>query len=89
MRKAGPTANARLEYIFRTTLSRKPTAGEQKRLVKLYEEQLSHYLAEPNEAKQLIEVGESCADKSVSVAELAACTIVANVIFNLEEFGTR
>ncbi len=43
------------------------------------------YLATPEEARKLIAVGESKADSSVSAPQLAAMTLLANQLLNLDE----
>ena len=46
---------------------------------------LQHYQAEPNEAEKLIAVGESKADAKLDKPTLAAYTMVANELMNLDE----
>ena len=43
------------------------------------------YEAAPEEAKKLINVGSSTPDSELSIVELAAWTIVANQILNMDE----
>ncbi len=51
----------------------------------VYDDLLAHYKAELAEAKKLIAVGESKADPKLDAAELAAWTMVANQLMNLDE----
>jgi hypothetical protein len=44
-----------------------------------------HYAEASEDAGKLIHVGESLADKSIPRAELAAWTMVANEMMNLDE----
>jgi hypothetical protein len=46
---------------------------------------LAFYKANPEEAKQLLEVGESPADASLNPETLAAWTMLANELMNLDE----
>ena len=45
----------------------------------------AHYKAKPNEAKELITVGETKPAQDLDPADLAAWTLIANTIFNLDE----
>jgi hypothetical protein len=44
-----------------------------------------HYAARAEEAVKLIDVGDSSPDESIVSAELAAWTMVANQLMNLDE----
>jgi hypothetical protein len=71
------------ELAFRLCLMRKPTAAESDRLVKLYETELIHYRANPDAARKMSGTSESDAP------ELAAWTVVGNVLLNLDEMITK
>ncbi|HTD87375.1 MAG TPA: DUF1553 domain-containing protein, partial [Candidatus Binatia bacterium] len=71
------------ELAFRLCLARKPTAAEVDRLVKLYESELAHYRSDLEAAKYMAGTKESDA------AELAAWTVVGNVLLNLDEAITK
>ncbi|HKQ40474.1 MAG TPA: PSD1 and planctomycete cytochrome C domain-containing protein, partial [Verrucomicrobiae bacterium] len=71
------------ELAFRLCLARKPTAAELERLAKLYETELKHYRANPEAAKYMAGTKES------NAAELAAWTVVGNVLLNLDEMITK
>jgi hypothetical protein len=45
----------------------------------------SHYQGHPDDAKKLLSVGESKADPSLDAATLAAWTMLANQLLNLDE----
>ena len=66
-------------------LSRHPDAKEQEILVRLYEEQLKHFEANPTEADQLIRIGQKPPDASISVAKIAAATVLAQALLNHDE----
>jgi len=71
------------ELAFRLCLTRKPTSAELDRLVKLYETELSHYRDNVDAAKKISGSSES------NAAELAAWTVVGNVLLNLDEMITK
>ena len=71
------------ELAFRLCLARKPTSAELDRLVKLYESELAHYRADMEAAKFM------AASKDGNAAELAAWTVVGNVLLNLDEMITK
>jgi hypothetical protein len=48
-------------------------------------ELLAEYKAKPEEAKKLIAVGDSKADVKLEPSELAAWTMLANELMNLDE----
>ncbi len=50
-----------------------------------FDKLLTYYQAHPEEAKQVIEVGESPPDKSLDPVALAAWTMLANELMNLDE----
>jgi hypothetical protein len=66
-------------------LSRHPDAKEQEILVRLYEEQLKHFEANPAEADQLIRIGQKPPDPSISAAKIAAATVLAQALLNHDE----
>ena len=49
----------------------------------------AHYASEPDAAKQLIAAGESKPDPRFDPRELAAWTMIGNVILNLDEAITK
>ena len=79
----------RLRYGFRCTTSRLPNENEAEALKRLYENQLSVFRAAPQSADKLLHVGESPVDPSFEACELAAWTMVANVLLNLDEVVTQ
>ncbi len=85
----GATSEARLRFAFRRVTSRTPTDEELAVLVGGLNDDLAHFRQDPAAAKQLIVLGESKAVASVDPAELAAYTLTANVLLNLDEVVTR
>jgi hypothetical protein len=87
IREAGSTAADRAARGFRLVLSRQPTAAEIDRLVRLHDEARTEYAASPEDARKMATdpLGPPPADLQADIADLAAWTVVANVILNLDE----
>jgi hypothetical protein len=50
-----------------------------------FNEMRKHYAADPKSARSLVKIGESKRDASIPEAELAAWTMVASEMLNLDE----
>ncbi len=85
----GTKPQERIAFAFRLATARKPTAKEISVLEKIFNVQLSKYRADVDAAKKLLAVGESPRNEKLDAAELAAWTIVANTILNLDETVTK
>jgi hypothetical protein len=70
-------------------MGRAPKAEEIRVLLKLYEEQLAAYRANDQAAAKLLGVGESGHNEALNPSELAAWTVVASTILNLDETVTK
>ncbi len=77
----------RVRYAFRRCLSRPPSASELRRMVELFETELSRLRAQPNAARALLEGRSVPAD--TPHPELAAAFFVASVLLNLDETISR
>ena len=82
-------ANARATFAFRTALARMPKPDEVARLTKLFDSELARYISDPAAAEKMAasELGKPAGD--TNMAELAAWTVVANVLLNLDEAITK
>jgi len=89
LREGGRDVNSRIVYAFRLALARKPSAQELKVLRGLLAQQMANYRREKKAADELLRVGESKADDKIDRAELAAWTVVASAILNLDETVTK
>jgi hypothetical protein len=81
----GSTAEQRLAYGFRLATARQPAKQEQAILKATLDRQLASYLANPEAAKKAVTVGESKPREGIDPVELAAYTLVANMLLNLDE----
>jgi hypothetical protein len=79
----------RAAYGFRLCVTRTPTGAEADHLVGLYRESLERYRKDPAAARALAGGGLSSSPPGVDTAELAAWTVVANVLLNLDETITK
>ncbi|MCW5969564.1 MAG: DUF1553 domain-containing protein [Blastocatellales bacterium] len=87
--EAGRDANARLQYAFRLATARHPSTAEINVLKSLLEKELRKYRRDRESAQKLLKVGESVADERLDAAELAAWSVVASAILNLDETITK
>lgn len=82
---AGGTAAEKLRFGFRTCLTRDPYEAEVSRFLQLFEEAQAEFAAAPEQAKQMATDPLGPAPNGMSVSELAAWTVVGNVLLNLDE----
>ncbi len=85
LNEAGDDAPDRIRLAFDNTLARLPSRVETTLLVGLANEQLAKFRDAPDQARELLEVGASEADPGLEPPELAAWTVVASSILNLDE----
>jgi cytochrome c553 len=85
LREGGPSDNQRITWLANRVLTRPLTAEERDVLKGSLAELLSWYQAHGEEARQLIAVGESKADPALAADALAAWTLLANEMLNLDE----
>lgn len=77
---------ARNRAAFRALTGRAPDPTESEILVRLYAEQKAEFAKNPDDAKKLLNTGESNWDKTLSPADFAAMTTLVNAIMNFDEF---
>ena len=80
-----PGAGDRLNFGFRLVTARPPSAGEKAVLQAALNKYLAKYQKNEAAAKNLIAVGESPVDEKLNPSELAAYTMVASLLLNLDE----
>ena len=89
LREAGPDVGDRVRHGFRLCVAREPRPGEVLRLARLLETELAHYRGDPEAAEQMATDPLGPAPGGVDVSELAAWTVVGNVLLNLDEVLTK
>jgi hypothetical protein len=87
--EAGASESARIAHAFRLATARRPTTREAAVLRQLFQTQLAAFRRNRSAADELLRVGESARRTRVDAAELAAWTMVASTILNLDETITR
>jgi hypothetical protein len=76
---------ARLDVVVRRLLSRSFRPEESAVALKSLEELRGYYSKHPDDAQKLVSVGDSEPDGSLETEELAAWTMLANELMNLDE----
>jgi hypothetical protein len=89
LKEGGESAEERIRWGWRVVTSRQPDAEELAVVARTLERYRDRYAADAEAAAQLITYGESKADPELTPAELAAYTLVANLLLNLDEAVSR
>lgn len=89
MKEGGESLEDQIAFAFRAATSRIPDDEEVDQLSDLYNEELALYQADSENAQLLLSVGDSPTSPDLDSTEVAARTIVASVIFNLDETITK
>jgi hypothetical protein len=87
--EAPETDDERIQWAWRTVLSRNPQPAEVQLLDDLLQKHRSHFAENAEAANSLLSVGISPRSKDSDAAELAAWTSVCRVMLNLNETITR
>jgi len=83
--EAGPTPANRVDRLFKLCLARPPREAETQRIVQLYEQALADFQQSPEEARKMATDPLGSPAANVDLADLAAWTVVSNVMLNLDE----
>ena len=89
MHEGGSTDADRLRYGFRLVTARPPNGSESAILSETLAAERSHYKSEAKAAQKAISVGEAPVPGDVPASDLAAYTMVANLLLNLDEVVTK
>lgn len=81
----GESAQDRIRHGFRLVLVRSPSDAEMMILMRAYERSIGEFGHDPVSATGLLAVGESTSDLPIEQAQLAALTMAASTILNLDE----
>jgi hypothetical protein len=85
LKEAKPDDAERIRHAFRLCVSRFPSAKEQDRVTQLLKQQLASFAESPEQVQYFVPQTTSKAEAQ----QLAAWTMVARVLLNLDEFITR
>ncbi|MEO8353768.1 MAG: DUF1553 domain-containing protein, partial [Chthoniobacteraceae bacterium] len=89
MREGGATPAERIAFAFRLATARAPSQAEAAMLADLFAKSKTRYGQRPEAAVKLLGEGEAPRDERLDAPELAAWTIVASTILNLDETVTK
>ena len=89
IKHGGKTIEGRLNAMYEQTLARPVTSEELTILKRGLSQRLAHYRSHQSAAKKLISYGDAKNDPSIDAAELAAYTVVASTVLNLDETVTK
>ncbi len=87
--EGGQTPTERIRFAFQLATAREPSERELKTLLAGMEQRLLSYRADPESAIKLLSVGEKKPAVGLDPLELAAYSITASVILNLDETVTK
>jgi hypothetical protein len=89
LRLAGSEPSERIDRMFRYVAARYPDTTERDELTAVLNRFVERYANDIDSATKLITMGQSEPAKTVDARELAAYTLLANLILNLDESVTR
>jgi hypothetical protein len=89
IREGGSSPAKRLKVAYLAVLGRAPNASESTIHAKALSRDFAHYRQHPDEARKLLSEGDSPVPGSLDKSELAAYTITASTILNLDEAITK
>eukprot|EP00456_Euglypha_rotunda_P042306 TRINITY_DN32_c1_g4_i1.p1 TRINITY_DN32_c1_g4~~TRINITY_DN32_c1_g4_i1.p1 ORF type:complete len:1053 (+),score=274.99 TRINITY_DN32_c1_g4_i1:413-3571(+) len=89
LKEGGPSTADRLTYGFQLTTSRLPTANELNVLKEGLAADIVRLKQDPEMNQKLLAFGDSKSAATLDPVELAAYTLTANVLLNLDEVITR
>ncbi|OYV07432.1 MAG: hypothetical protein CFE26_00980, partial [Verrucomicrobiales bacterium VVV1] len=84
-KEGGVDLTARTRWLFRETLDREPTEAEMKLLTELFNDQLETFRKDATQAEAYLKVGDLKPPADIPAIDLAAATVLANAILNLDE----
>jgi len=87
--EGGSSAADKARHGFRLCLGRHPNEAEVARLASLWDEARTRFSQAPEQARKMATVPLGPAPDGASLDELAAWTVVANVLLNLDEMFMR
>jgi hypothetical protein len=85
MLEAGAAPEQRLAFTFMLATAHTPSAEQAAIALDAYRDHLKEFQRDASAAKQLVEYGQSKPDAKLDAAELAAWTMVANLVLNCDQ----
>ena len=89
MQQKDISLDGRITFVFRSLTSRRPTDQEMQVLQQLYQEQFLEFQARPTDAEKFLSIGDQHRDESLDPAKLAAMTVLAETVLNLDATVTK
>ena len=89
VRQDAQDIDARIKEGFRLATGRQPKPRELDILRQLYREQAEVFKTDPAAAEKYLKTGDRPRDDSLPVQEVAATTVLASALMNLDEFVTE
>ena len=89
MHEGGTTPDERVTFGYRVATAHRPPADAQAILLDGFSHHLDRYRSERAAALALVSAGERPRDETLDISELAAYTMVANLILNLDGTITK
>jgi len=87
--EAPKDASARIDLAYKIVLSRLPSAEEKVIVMEGLQKHLDRFQKDPQASASVVKVGESKPKQGIPEPELAAYTLLANTILNLDETLNR
>jgi len=87
--EGGKNTDDRIDFAYRWATSRDANRQEKDIITDILNAELTIFKKNPEDAKKLIAVGDSTPKENLKPEELAAWSIVANLVLNLDETITR
>jgi len=81
-----PTDESRLDFAFRTALSRKPSEKEKTILMGSLKRYQKMFSDRPQDAAGVNQIGLAPVDRKQDFVDQAAWSLIASTLFNLDEF---
>lgn len=89
LKDGGPTLNEKITSAWNWSVAHPPDQSIINNIKQYYHKMHDMYQQSPKSAKELLSIGEKERDKNLKLAEHAAWTMVASMIFNMDEFITK
>jgi hypothetical protein len=89
LKEGGKSFDLRLGFAYRTVLGRKPTKEEANLLKELFVSERARFDKDADAVAALLKVGDTEHSNDLNLPELAATTVIARVLLNLDETITK